>query len=63
MFVEVTTKKGLHLINTEKVLFASEFGKYTRIWIEDGTPIDVLETLDEICSLCNVKKSKGNDEI
>ena len=63
MFVEVTTKKGLYLLNTDKVLFASEYGKYIRIWIEDGTPIEVMESLEEICDKLDVKLSKEHEQI
>ena len=63
MFVELTTKKGAFGINVDKILFACENGKYTRIALEDGTLIDVYESLDEVCSKCDVKISKENDKI
>ena len=62
MFVEFTTKKGAFGINTDKILFACENGKYTRVALDDGTLIDVYESLDEVCSKCELKKSKENDK-
>lgn len=63
MFVQFTTKYGKVAVNPDKVLFVNENGKYTRIEIEDGTPIDVYESLVEICAVCDVKKSIENVKV
>lgn len=64
MVVQFTTRRGEPIIiNLDKILFASMNGKYTRIELDDGTPIDVLETLEEVCAICQVKNSKENTKI
>ena len=63
MIVQLTAKRGKVAVNTDKVLFATDNGKYTRIEIEDGTPIDVIESIEEVCSICNVKKSIENAKV
>lgn len=63
MFVEVTTKKGKMIINVERIAFAYVNGRYVTIELDDGTPIDVTESLDDVCSKCQVKKFKENDKI
>ena len=60
MFVQLTPKRGKLILNTDKVLFAVDNGKYTRIELEDGTPIDVIDSIEDILSICNVKKSIEN---
>ncbi len=36
-------------------MFAHENGKYTRLELDDGTPIDVLETLQQVKDICQGK--------
>ena len=62
MFVDFTTKKGKILINVERIAFAYINGRHVTIELDDGTPIDVIESLDEVCTKCQVKKSKENDK-
>ena len=47
-------------INSDKVLFIAENTKGTRIELEDGTPIDVLETITEVVTCFNVKITNFN---
>lgn len=63
MIIQLTGKKDNVAVNTDKILFASPNGKYTRIDLEDGTGIDVYETLEQICSLANVKISIENTKV
>ena len=63
MFVEFATKKGKIIINVERIVFAYVNGKYVTIELDDGTPIDVTDSLDEVCFKCQIKKSKENDKI
>ena len=63
MFVEFATKKGKMIINVERIAFAYVNSKYVTIELDDGTPIDVTDSLDEVCSKCQIKKSKENDKI
>lgn len=60
MLVQLTPKRGKLIVNTDKVLLAAENGKYTRIELEDGTPIDVIESVEYILSICNIKTSIEN---
>lgn len=60
MIVQLTVKRGNVAVNTDKVLFVTVNGKYTRIVLDDGTPIDVIESIEEVCSICIVKKSIEN---
>lgn len=60
MLVQLTPKRGKLIVNTDKVLFAADNGKYTRIELEDGTPIDVVESVEDILSICNIKTSIEN---
>ena len=41
-------------------MIATANGKYTTIELDDGTPIDVLESLEEVCAKCQVKNFKEN---
>lgn len=60
MVVLFTTKRGMIGINSDKVLFIAENTKGTRIELEDGTPIDVLETITEVVTCFNVKITNFN---
>ena len=60
MYAVFTKKRGKVLINVDKILFATASGNYTTIELDDGTPIDVCETLEEVCAKCQVKNPKEN---
>lgn len=53
MIVLLSTKRGMVGINSDKVLFVGENNKGSRIELEDGTPIDVLEHINEVVTLLN----------
>ena len=53
MIVVFQTKHGPHGINVDKILHAYQYGKNVRIELEDGTPIDVQASLEEVCTICN----------
>ena len=53
MFVVFQTKYGLQLINLHTIFRAYQYGKYVRIELEDGTPIDVQASFEEVCTICN----------
>lgn len=54
MLVELSTKRGTYGVNVEKILFVYRDGNKTMIEMEDGTPISVLESVDEVCKKCNI---------
>lgn len=56
MFATFTVKGGNQIIvQKEAIMFAHENGKYTRLELDDGTPIDVLETLQQVKDICQGK--------
>lgn len=57
MIILLTTKRGKVAVNLDRLLFAIDNGKYTRIELDDGTPIDICESLEEFCALCISKNS------
>ena len=61
MFAVFTKKRGgVVAINVDNIMIATANGKYTTIELDDGTPIDVLESLEEVCAKCQVKNFKEN---
>ena len=54
MFVVFQTKYGLQVIKTDTIFRAYQYGKYVRIELEDGTPIDVQASIEEVCTICNM---------
>lgn len=52
MIILLTTKRGKVAINLDRLIFATDNGKYTRLELDDGTPIDICESLEEFCALC-----------
>ena len=53
MIAVFPTKYGPHCINVNKILHAYQYGKVVRIELEDGTPVDVQTSLEEVCTICN----------
>ena len=53
MFVLLQTKYGPQVIKTDTIYRAYQYGKYVRIELEDGTPIDVQASIEEVCTICN----------
>ena len=52
MFAVLTTSRGKYTINLAKVLFFYEYKKGTRVEMEDGTIIDVEESVYDLqCTL------------
>ena len=52
MFAVLTTPRGKYTINLAKVLFFYEYKKGTRVEMEDGTIIDVEESVYDLqCTL------------
>ena len=62
MLVQFTRKREVIGINPDRILFCQINGKYTRIFLDDGTPIDVNESLNEVCEKCNVNFTLKIDE-
>lgn len=62
MLVQFTRKRDNVAINPDRILFCCVNGKYSRIFVDDGTPIDVNESLDEVCEKCNVNFTMKIDE-
>ena len=48
MFAVLTTSRGKYTINFAKVLFFYEYKKGTRVEMEDGTIIDVEESVYDV---------------
>ena len=48
MFAVLTTSRGKYTINLAKVLFFYEYKKGTRVEMEDGTIIDVEESVYDL---------------
>lgn len=44
-------------------MFAHENGKYTRLELDDGTPIDVLETLQQVKDICQGKYEQKQQKL
>ena len=53
MFVILQTKYGPELIKIDAIFRAYQYGKNVRIELEDGTPIDVQASFEEVCTICN----------
>ena len=62
MIVVFQTKYGPHGINVNKILHAYQYGKVVRIELEDGTPVDVQASIEEVCTICNRTFSVENSE-
>ena len=60
MIAVFQTKYGPQVIKRDTIYRAYQYGKYVRIELEDGTPIDVQASFEEVCTICNRTFSVDN---